>query len=88
MIDFVGSKLSNQAADWRKGCRLRAWEPKQEGWKQCDHVKSLGVIAGAVSQWMKRAEYGGIEALGHRKAPGGPSRLTAGQRARISELLR
>jgi transcriptional regulator len=41
---------SSQAADWREGRRIRAWELKQEGWKQRDIAQALGVSAGAVSQ--------------------------------------
>jgi hypothetical protein len=46
---------SQQATDWREGRRLRACELKQEGWKQLDIARALGVSKGAVSQWMKRA---------------------------------
>jgi transposase len=88
ILGFVENKLSNQATDWREGRRLRAWELKQEGWKQRDIARALGVTPGAVSQWVKRAEEGGVEALRRGKAPGGPSRLTAEQRAQIPELLK
>jgi hypothetical protein len=50
---------SQQATDWREGRRLRAWELKQEGWKQRDIARALGVSKGAVSQWMKRAQQEG-----------------------------
>ena len=53
---------SQQATDWREGRRLRAWELKQEGWKQQDIARALGVSKGAVSQWMKRAKQEGMEA--------------------------
>ncbi|MDP8946651.1 MAG: helix-turn-helix domain-containing protein, partial [Actinomycetota bacterium] len=53
----MGKLLSSQkATDRREGRRLRAWELKQEGWKQRDIARALGVSKGAVSQWMKRAE--------------------------------
>jgi len=61
--------LSEQATDWREGRRLRAWELKQEGWKQQDIARALGVSKGAVSQWMKRAKQEGMEALKHRPPP-------------------
>ena len=54
---------SQKATDWREGRRLRAWELKQEGWKQRDIARALGVSKGAVSQWMKRAKQEGVEAL-------------------------
>ena len=43
---------------------------------------------GAVSQWLKRAREGGVEALRTRKAPGPTPRLTEEERARIPELLK
>jgi DNA-directed RNA polymerase specialized sigma24 family protein len=54
----MGNTLSSQeATNWREGRRLRAWELKQEeGWKQQDIARALGVSKGALSQWMKRAE--------------------------------
>ena len=82
-------KVSNQqATDWREGRRLRAWELRQEGWKQRDIARALGVSKGAVSQWMKRAEQEGIEALKHRPPPGAKARLSEGERAKLPELLR
>ena len=86
----MGKTLSSQqATDWREGRRLRAWELKQEGWKQRDIARALGVSKGAVSQWMKRAEQEGIEALKHRPPPGAKAkaRLSEEQRAKIAELL-
>ena len=91
--------LSRQAADWREGRRLRAYELKQEGWKQERIAEALGVTGGAVSQWMTRAKEGGIEALRHRKHAGpnqwistlfraGPKpKLTTEQRAQLPGLL-
>jgi transcriptional regulator with XRE-family HTH domain len=35
------------------------------GWKQKDIAEALGVTKGAVSQWLKRAREGGIDALRH-----------------------
>jgi len=40
--------------DWREGRRRRAWELKQQRWKQQDVAAALGVTPGAVSQWLKR----------------------------------
>jgi transposase len=40
-----------------------------------------------VSQWMKRAREGGMEALKKRTSPGAPSRLSKQQRRRVPELL-
>jgi transposase len=78
---------SQEATDWREGRRLRAWELKQEGWKQQDIARALGVSKGAVSQWMKRAKQEGNEALKHRPPPGAKARLSEGERAKLPELL-
>ena len=78
---------SQQATDWREGRRLRAWELKQEGWKQQDIARALGVSKGAVSQWMKRAKQEGMEALKHRPPPGAKARLSEAERAKLPELL-
>jgi transposase len=79
---------SSKATDWREGRRLRAFELMQEGFSQQDIARALGVGKSAVSQWMKRAREGsGKEALRKRSSPGAPPRLSADQRARLSELL-
>lgn len=85
----MGKTLSNQATDWREGRRLRAFELKQEGWKQKEIADALGVITkGAVSQWMKRAQEKGVEeGLRHKPPPGVRPRLSAEQRARLPELI-
>ena len=84
----MGKILSSQeATDWREGRRLRAWELKQEGWKQQDIARALGVSKGAVSQWMKRAKQQGVEALKHRSPPGAEARLSEDERAKLPELL-
>ena len=83
----MDNSLSKEAADWREGRRLRAWELKQEGWPQQRIADALGVSKGAVSQWMKRARQGGVEALKRRPAPGAPPRLSEEQRAEVPKLL-
>src|SRR5215212_3290413 len=80
--------LSSQAADWREDRRLRAFELKEQGWKQRDIARALGITEGAVSQWMKRAtEEGGAQGLRRKPPPGAPPRLGEGQRAKLRELL-
>jgi predicted transcriptional regulator len=44
----------NAQLDWRDG-RRRAWELKEQGWKQTAIAAALGVTPGAVIQWLKRA---------------------------------
>ena len=57
--------------------RLRAWELKQQGWKQSAITQALGVTPGAVSQWLKRAREEGIESPRRRLGSGSPPRLSA-----------
>ena len=73
--------------DWREGRRRRAWELKQQGWKQTAIAAALGVTPGAVSQWLKRARVQGVDALRRHPAPGPPPKLTAAQRAQIPAVL-
>jgi transposase len=73
--------------DWREGRRRRAWELKQQGWKQQDIAAALGVTPGAVSQWLKRARDEGVDALRRHPAPGPTPKLTAEQRGQIPALL-
>src|ERR671911_439961 len=79
--------LSSQANDWREGRRLRAFELKEQGWKQTQIADALGVSEGAVSQWMKRVREKGVQALRHKPPPGAPPRLSEDERARLPELL-
>ena len=67
--------------------RFRAWELKQQGWKQSAIAQSLGVTPGAVSQWFKRVREEGIESLRRRVGRGSPPRLSAAQRAQLPPLL-
>jgi transposase len=79
--------LSSQATDWREGRRLRAYELKQQGWKQTQIADALGVTEGSVSQWMRRAREEGVEGLRHKPPPGATPRLSKDERARLPELL-
>ena len=83
----MDNKKIKQPKDWREARRLRAWELKQKGWKQKDIAEALGVTPGAVSQWMKRAREGGVEALNSQPAPGPTPRLSQEQLARLPGLL-
>lgn len=78
---------AEQVIDWREARRFRGWELSQKGWNQNQIAEALGVTQGAVSQWLKRAKEGGIEALQTRKAPGPRPRLSHEQFAQIPELL-
>ncbi len=77
----------NQPQNWREARRIQAWKLKQKGWKQKDIAEALGVTAGAVSQWMKRVEEGGVEALRYRPPSGARSRLSKAQQHQLLILL-
>lgn len=77
----------NTRLDWLEGRRKRAWELKQQGWKQEDIAAALGVTPGAVSQWLRRAREGGVEALRRHPPPGPTPKLTAEQLAHLPGLL-
>lgn len=73
--------------DWREARRLRAAELREIGWKPIRIAEALGVTRGAVSQWFKKMDAGGVEALHGRKAPGAKPRLTEEQLAQLPGLL-
>jgi transposase len=83
----MNNSLSREAADWREGRRLRAWELKKEGWPQQRIADALGVSKGAVSQWMRRGREGGVESLKRQPAPGAQPRLSDEERAKLPEFL-
>jgi len=85
--DGMDEKKQKQAQDWREARRLQAWELKQKGWKQKDIAEALGVSKGAVSQWFKKAESEGVEALRKRKGGGPKPRLRAEQVNQLPALL-
>src|SRR5919109_2181411 len=87
MDSTMEKTLSSQATNWREGRRLRAYELKEQGWKQTQIADALGVTEGAVSQWMKRAREKGVEGLRHKPPPGATPRLSEDERARLPELL-
>lgn len=55
-------KQEEQREDWKEGRRRRAWEFKDQGWKQKEIAVALRVTEGAVSQWLKRWREAGVEA--------------------------
>ena len=78
---------TTKATDWREVRRRRAWDLKQQGWKQRDLAAVLGVTEGAVSQRFQRVRVVGVKALAARAPSGRPPRLTAAQRKKNSKLL-
>jgi transposase len=80
-------KTTSTQLDWREGRRRRAWELKQQGWKQQDIAVALGVTPGAVSQWLKRGREQGVEGLRRHPAPGRQPRLSAEQLTQLPALV-
>ena len=74
--------------DWLEGRRLRAWELLQAGWRQVEVAEIIGVTKGAISQWVKRAREGGMEALQRHPAPGAQSKLSPKQLEQLPEFLK
>jgi transposase len=66
---------------------LWAWELHQLGWTQTRIAQALGVTQGAVSQWLQRAQVGGVQALQAHPAPGPPRRLSPNQLEQLPCLL-
>src|SRR5260370_40102277 len=81
------SKTKAPPLDWRDGRRQRAWELKEQGWKQTAIAAALGVTPGAVSPWLKRARTQGVQAVRGHPAAGPTPRLTPEQQAQIPALL-
>ena len=75
------------AREWQEKRREQAYELAQAGWQQKAIAAALGVSKGAVSQWLSRAEKNGKAVLKGHPAPGGQSKLSAEQLARLPELL-
>lgn len=73
--------------DWREARRYRAWELKQSGWKQNQIARALGVTPGAVSQWFKKVDQEGVDALKHHKGGGPKPRLNAAQLGQLVDIL-
>ena len=65
--------------------RAMAW--LDQGWSQAEIAQRLGVTPGAVSQWKKRYQRDGPEALKAKPHPGPKPKLTARQRERLHRLL-
>jgi transposase len=60
---------------------------KQQGWKQTDIARALGVSEGAVSQWFSRVEREGEAGLARHPPPGPTPKLSEAQRQQIPQLL-
>src|SRR5579884_2110404 len=76
--------LSPEAKEYR---RFVAWQMHQQGIKQCQIAQTLGVTQGAVSQWLKAAREGGLEAIKNHPPPGAPSRLSEEDKQQLAAML-
>jgi transposase len=74
-------------SDWKEARRLRAYQLKQNGWRQTDIAEALGVTDGAVSQWMTAARADGPEALLSQKHPGPEPALSPEELKALPGLL-
>jgi transposase len=72
---------------WKKARRKRAFELKQQGWKQKDIAEGFAVSPAAVSQWLATAQQEGVAAWRAKPRPTGPIKLTEAQLHVIPELL-
>lgn len=75
---------SSDGLEWR---RLQAWRLKQSGWRPSEIAVASGVSEGAVSQWLRAATAGGVEALLSHAIPGRPARLTPERLRLVPDFL-
>ena len=75
---------ASDSLEWR---RLQAWHLKHLGWKPSEIAVALGASLGAVSQWLKAAATGGVEALLSHAIPGRPARLGPEQLRLVPDFL-
>lgn len=73
--------------DWKEARRFRAAALHAEGWEQQEIAEALGVTKGAVSQWLKAVDVGGLAALADRPHTGRPRNLTTADLALLPEFL-
>jgi transposase len=83
----MNKKTRRQPTDWREARRLRARELHPKGWKQKDSAEARDVTRGAVSQWGKRGQEAGPEALRGRRGGGPRPRLSEAQLTNLCEHL-
>ena len=81
------SKIVKKIVNWKEGRRIRAWELYQQGWKQSDIARALGVADSSVSRWLDRARAEGVAGLKRRPGGGPKKRLSDEQLAQVHGLL-
>jgi hypothetical protein len=61
--------MNRITSTWKASRRRQAWHRQQQGWSPRQIAEALGVSAGAVSPWLRRARQGGAAALHARPSP-------------------
>jgi transposase len=79
--------MNLRPCSWKEARRRQAWHRQQQGWSPRQIAEALGVSAGAVSPWLRRARQGGAAALRARPSPGAPRRLTPAPLTRLPTFL-
>ena len=67
--------------------RMRAMVLLDHGWSQADVAQRLGVTQGAVSQWKKKYQRDGPEAMKAKPHPGPTPKLFDRQRKQLERIL-
>jgi len=67
--------------------RRRAIDLLGEGMQPAAVARAVGASRASVTRWRQTYEAGGKKAMAARPHPGGVSKLTAGQRARLGRML-
>ena len=80
----MAKQLSRMEQEQR---RMRAMALLDQGWSQAEIARRLGVTQGAVSQWKKRYQRDGPQALKATPHPGPKPKQTAKQREQLGRLL-
>lgn len=67
--------------------RRQAMALMDQGMKPAAAARAVGTSRASVTRWRQTYEAGGQEAMQAKPHPGGASKLTAGQRARLVRML-
>lgn len=82
------TEVPNTFSDWREARRFRGWELHEKGWGPTRIAEALGVTSGAVCQWIKAVEEGGLRALlSSTTKRGSKPRLPLEELKRLPEFL-
>jgi transposase len=85
-MSWQPKKLTREQLAERRAEAVRLLEKGEM--KQVEIAQELGVSEAAMSQWKRRLEERGAQALGLRKASGRPPRLSAADKQSLVEILK